>query len=226
MNSTGENSHPTLSPIENRTLALAGVFQVASLVKQLAKTGRVPENYFKASVESLFKIDANNVPEIYGGIPALHLGLKELKTLFTNNKDPKDTEIARYVLSLLHLERKLSKNPDMLKMIRAGIQRATDQSHHFSTLHDNVMANFASLYADTLSTFSFRIHVAGEAVYLNQTHNLNKVRTLLLAGIRAAVLWQQLGGRRWQLLIFRSSILQAANSLLKYEATADLDTVI
>ncbi len=204
----------TLNPLENRTLALAGIFQVASLVKQLAKTGRIEERYFKTSVESLFEVDAETVPEVFGGIQPVQLGLHELIRLLTNTKEPKDTEIARYVLSLLHLERKLAKHPTMFKVIRAGIERAKTQSLHFSTMHENVMANLAGVYADTLSTFNFRIHVAGEAVYLNQTFNLNKIRTLLLAGIRAAVLWQQLGGRRWQLLIFRSSILQTAKTLL------------
>lgn len=202
--------------IYDRTIGLAGVFQAAALVKELAKTGRVSEPYFKTSIESLFKIDSENALDVFGGGENLTLGLHELIHLFTHNKTPKDSDIARYVLSLLHLERKLSKNPSMLQNIQIGLKRAESQALHFSTTHENVMANLANIYTDTLSTFKFRIYVTGEPIYLNQTQIIHKVRSLLLAGIRSAVLWQQLGGRKWQLLISRTSIVQAAKQCLTH----------
>ncbi len=197
-----------------RILALAGVFQAAALIRQLAKTNRLEEPYFSTSIQSIFKINVTAPSEIYDNPQNLKLGLNELINLFTNNKTPKDPEIARYVFSLLHLERKLAHHPEMLNIIRTGIERAAQQAQHFSPTHENVMANLASLYTDTLSTFSFRVHVTGEPVYLTQTATLNKVRALLLAGIRSAVLWRQMGGRRWQLLIFRTHILQTAKQWL------------
>lgn len=209
------------SELHLRTLALAGVFQAAALVKQLAKTGRVDQPAFLASIQSIFKIDVDSASEVYENPENLTLGLQELIKLFTNNKLPKDPEIARYTFSLLHLEKKLSKNSKMLTQLRSGIERATTQAAHFSPTHENVMANLASLYTDTLSTFSFRIHVAGDPLYLNQTYNINKVRALLLAGVRSAVLWQQLGGRRWQLLISRSSILHSAHEWLNELITSE-----
>jgi len=205
-----------------RTLALAGVFQAASLVKTLAKTGRTEEEAFLASIQSVFKLEAENPLEIYGEPEKFSLGLNELIRLFTNNKTPKDSEIARYVFSLLHLERKLAQYPKMLTQIRTGIERASFQANHFSPTHENVMANLASLYTDTLSTFSFRIQITGEPVYLTQTYTINKIRALLLAGIRSAVLWQQLGGRRWQLLISRTSLIQIAKDWLKEYTTKEV----
>lgn len=205
----------TNTEFKTRVLALAGVFQAAALVKQLARTGRSDEHYFTTSIDSIFKIDSETVQEIYGNPENLTLGLNELIRLFINNKQPKDSEIARYVFSLLHLERKLSSNAKMLTAVRTGITRATNQAAHFSSTHENVMANLASLYTDTLSTFNFRIQVTGEPVYLNQTHILNKVRSLLLTGIRSAVLWRQLGGKRWQLVLYRTMILNTANQWLK-----------
>ncbi len=209
------------SEYQFRILALAGVFQAAALIKQLAKTNRLDEASFLASIQSIFKINADDPSEIYESPQNLTLGLNELIQLFTNNKAPKDPEIARYVFSLLHLERKLKENPKMLDIIRTGIERASKQALHFSPTHENVMANLASIYTDTLSTFSFRVHVTGEPIYLTQTPILNKVRALLLAGIRSAVLWRQMGGRRWQLLIFRNNILQTAKAWLnEYSTTA------
>lgn len=205
---------PVTTPAHERTLALAGIFQAAVLIKQLAWHGRVDEAHFATSIQSLLKIDALDVPDVYGEPAAVDMGLNAIIQLFTHNRAPKDAEIARYVLSLLHLERKLTNHPKMVMLLRAGIERATNQANHFSTTHENVMANLASLYTDTLSTFSFRIHVTGEPVYLNQTHIMNKVRALLLAGIRSAVLWRQLKGRRWHLLISRLSIIESAKTWL------------
>ncbi len=206
---------PSTLDTYHRTIGLAGVFQAAFLVKQLAKTGRAPDNYLKASIESLFKIDAKDALDVYDGGQNLCLGLRELIKFFNNSKTPKDSDIARYVLSLLHLERKLSKNTNMQKHIQTGIARASIQAQHFSSIHENVMANLASLYTDTLSTFKFRIYVTGEPLYLNQMHHMHKIRALLLAGVRSAVLWRQLGGKRWQLLISRHSMLTAARHCLK-----------
>jgi high frequency lysogenization protein len=210
-----------ISPFKLRTLALAGVFQAATLVKQLAKTGKIDQTAFLASIQSIFKIDVESAEEVFESPENLTLGLQELIRLFTNNQLPKDPEIARYVFSLLHLEKKLSKNATMLAQLRTGIGRATLQAAHFSPTHENVMANLASLYTDTLSTFNFRIHVAGDPLYLNQTYHVNKVRALLLAGVRSAVLWQQLGGRNWQLLISRTSILHSAHAWLNELITSE-----
>ncbi len=204
----------TISTVQGRVLALAGLFQSASLVNQLAKTGRVAEPFFSSSIKSLFSIDAQNPLAIYGDPQQLSLGLHEVISLFTNNRFPKDANIARYAFSLMHIERKLFHNPQMLHQIRTGILRAEIQSKHFSPTHENVMANLASLYTDTLSTFSFRIHVSGEALYLHQASVLHKVRALLLAGVRSAVLWRQLGGKRWHLLLTRPTILATAKEWL------------
>ena len=88
------------------------------------------------------------------------------------------------------------------------------QAEHFSTMHDNVMANLAGIYTDTLSTFNFRIHVTGNPIYLTNPVNTNKVRALLLAGIRSAVLWRQMGGSRWQLIFGRKQYSEIAKKIL------------
>jgi high frequency lysogenization protein len=40
------------------------------------------------------------------------------------------------------------------------------------------------------------------------------VRSALLASARSAVLWHQLGGRQWQLLIYRKQCAMLARGLL------------
>ena len=41
----------------------------------------------------------------------------------------------------------------------------------------------------------------------------DKIRACLLAGIRSAVLWRQVGGSKWQLLFHRKKLVQAARQL-------------
>lgn len=42
-----------------------------------------------------------------------------------------------------------------------------------------------------------------------------KIRALLLAGVRSAVLWRQVGGRRWQLFLWRNKFAKLAKKLIE-----------
>jgi high frequency lysogenization protein len=59
-----------------------------------------------------------------------------------------------------------------------------------------------------------RIMVSGDAVYLQNSDNVNRIRALLLSGIRAAMLWRQIGGRRRQLLFSRQKYVDNCKNLL------------
>ena len=106
------------------------------------------------------------------------------------------------------------KNPQMLETLSTGIELAHRQSEHFSITHENVIANIADLYSRTISKLGPRIMVNGEQHHLTNTTVSNKIRTVLLSGILCAVLWQQLGGRRWHILFQRNRYIQEAEKLL------------
>jgi high frequency lysogenization protein len=57
--------------------------------------------------------------------------------------------------------------------------------------------------------------VAGEQRHLSDPENADRIRAVLLAGIRSAVLWRQCGGVRWKLLFHRGRLQQEARRLLK-----------
>ena len=128
---------------------------------------------------------------------------------------PKDLYIAKYVAGVMVLERRLNSAPHILEKIADGIERARNQIEHFSLLHDNVIAGLANTYSQTISTLKPRIMVQGEHVYISNPNNANRIRALLLAAIRATVLWRQCGGTRWQLLFQRQSIVNEAKRLMK-----------
>ena len=83
----------------------------------------------------------------------------------------------------------------------------------FDMSQSAVVLKIDGLYQDSISRLSPRIRVAGEENYLQNAENAARVRTLLLAGIRAAVLWRQLGGSKWKLLLGRRKYVAAAREL-------------
>ena len=204
-----------MNNFESRTLALAGVFRSASLVNTLANEGTISDDDLRICVESIFETDPNDVIQVYGSIDNLSVGFETMLNQLEKDSQQRNMDIARYVVSTLFLERRLMKNPDMLETLSTGVELAERQSEHFSTTHENVIANIADLYSRTISKLGPRIMVNGEQSHLETTAISNKIRTVLLSGIRSAVLWRQLGGRRWHVIFNRGNYLKIAKSFLK-----------
>ena len=200
---------------QSRTLALAGVFRAAALVNKLANEGTISEDDLRISIESIFETDPDDVIQVFGNTTNLSLGFQTLLNQLGKDSNNRNVDISRYVVSMLFLERRLMKTPEMLETLSTGVELATRQSEHFSTTHENVIANLADLYSRTISELGPRIMVNGEQHFLTTTAISNKIRTVLLAGIRSAVLWQQLGGRRWHVIFNRRRYLNIAQNLLE-----------
>jgi high frequency lysogenization protein len=141
------------------------------------------------------------------------LGARQLIGQLTGDVK-RNSELTRYAIQLLQLERKLSRNPAMLKRISEGIALARSRLEHFPMLHPNILAQLAELYSNTVSRLQPRIIVHGEPLHLQNPENVNRIRSLLLAGIRAAILWRQTGGSRWHLLFSRGRLLAEARALV------------
>ncbi len=197
------------------TLALAGVFQGAALVEQVAKTGYLQPEAFKCSIESILDLNPPSTLDVYGGkLENLRVGLDVMRDLLQPNSQ-KHRETLRYGLGVLHLQKKLAGRRDMLGVIASRLEQVNQQAQHFSSTHDNVIANLGTLYTETISTFRFRIQVNGDYNYLQQQRIANQIRALLLASIRSAILWRQVGGNRWQLLLNRKDIARQVDDFLR-----------
>lgn len=199
---------------EERTLALAGVFQAAALVKQVAREGAAePKDALESSLGSLFEFDSATTADVFGGIRGVFHGLNVLRQQLDPGSKTRDLEITKYAVSLLQLERKLSRNPRMLETISRELEAARNPVEYFSLTHTNVIARLAEIYSSTLSTLGSRIMVSGEPTLLAQQDKADTIRAVLLAGIRSAVLWRQLGGSRLRLIFGRGRILGAVDTL-------------
>lgn len=199
--------------LDDATLALAGVFQATWLVNEVALRGKAPSEPFASVIEAILMVDAPDTPSVYGGIARLDTGLELLVRHLGGKPPEEEMQIVRYVLAVLHLERKLIRNRQLMGVMGEGIRRIQGQAAHFSATHENVIAALADLYVNTVSTLTPRIIVGGEHGHLGQSANANRVRALLLAAMRSAVLWRQNGGTRMQLLFRRRQIAAAAQRL-------------
>ena len=207
---------------DEQTIALAAMFQVATLVDQIATRGMVPQHSLESSIYSLFVDSPNITAAVFGGVSSLPknlgMGIKTLSDLVEKKGDVKNNNITNYVLSLMMLQSKVRKTPGMLETISDRLDDIREKTHYFSPdvsnpmdepsafTHSSIIANIANLYQDTISTFNFRIQVSGDPRHLQNAENAAKIRALLLAGVRAAILWNQVGGKRWHMLFFRSRI--------------------
>ena len=207
------------SNTQNRTIALAALFQCIDGVNQVANTGKIDEALYNTCINSVLNENADEAVDLYES-------LENLKTGFTSmlyqlgagqispNGKPKDLEATRYALGLLHLEKKLHNNPAVFEEVIKGIQDTQKKLEFFDKNHENITASLADIYANTISNIGPKIMVKGDQTHLANPKNASKIRALLLAGIRAALLWRQAGGNRWKLLLERGKLQKQADAFL------------
>jgi len=198
----------------DRTLALAGIYQSVKLVQDIARSGSIADANMSSILETLFRFDANSVAEVYGDASTVKKGLQILVDQLSGKKQNADMEITRYAIQLLHLEKTLKKTPNIMDELSIQLEKTQSKMEYFDLTHENIIASLADIYQEYISPLGAKIMVKGEADYLSQTGQANKIRALLLAGIRSAVLWRQCGGSRWQLIFSRKSYLTSAQEIL------------
>jgi high frequency lysogenization protein len=199
----------------DRCIALAGLFQCVRLVQQTARGERRDAAATVACLGSVFNTDPETALGVYGDVAALRIGLETLLAQLGSDSAQRDMELTGYAITLLHLERKLSKQPEMLRGLGDGIGRLAAQTEHFEPSDPAVITALAELYSDTISTLQPRVMVKGEQSILTGTDSRNMIRALLLGGMRAAVLWRQCGGNRVQLILGRKALLRDCRKLLE-----------
>lgn len=200
--------------LKNQVIALAGLAQAMELVKQIARSGRSDELALKSSVLSVFMTDADGILDVYGGLPQIVMGLKALRRQLSEPRQV-DPETARYASTLIYLEPLLTQNREMTDVISRAIQDARviwDRSSE--RMDPEIFRILATAYQQTVSNLKPRIMVAGEQRQLSDPQNANQIRTLLLAGIRSALLWRQAGGSKWRVLFLRARMQRIVDELI------------
>ncbi|MEE8495747.1 MAG: high frequency lysogenization protein HflD [Xanthomonadales bacterium] len=200
--------------VKDRTLALAGVFQATELVRQAADHGTWSGYAASSCLHSLFTLESESSQEIYGGRQKLRLGIETLLAVLQG--DGRYAESMRYSVGVMQIERKFRRSNHLQDQVGDRLEKISVAGAQFDQ-HDreDLQAHEISLlYTDTISTLSPRIVVNGKPQYLKIERTVDWVRTLLLAGLRSAVLWRQLGGSRFDLMLGRKKIMREAEALL------------
>lgn len=203
----------------DKTLALAALFQSATLADALAWRGHCDPVALEASLQSILVMDTDDVGLIYGGnLRGLQSGLQLLEQTFLEplrGGHPRQADIVRYALGIMQVERQLAKSPGLLDTLRRRLEMAAEQRKHFESLTAPAMINnLGGIYVDTAGQLRFRIQIRGDQKQLQTAGMAEQIRAVLLSGIRAAWLWHRLGGRRWHLMFTRGQILAEIRKII------------
>ena len=201
------------SSYDDRVLALAGLAQALQQVRRIAESGQSETGAARPVLDSVFRIDADSPAEVYGGARALEPGLRALADYLGNRGN--DPLLPRLALATLQLERRFSAEPNTLAAVGNGIAAIAPQAEALGSVHPDVLAALGVLYADTISHLRPRIMVQGNPHYLGQAGVVSEIRALLLAAVRSALLWRQLGGSQWQFLLARRAMVEAVGQQLR-----------
>lgn len=215
-----------MSPIQQQLYALSGLFQSVYCIRFVAmRTEVLPEALDAPLIQAILTQDSKKLTDIFD--PSLghlqsseqmtvqniethfHLdaGLKFCQNFLRGDKNfPRDS--LELLINLLRLERRLHKSPQAQAELGQGIKQVIRQKNHFQFDTVRIYESLAGLYSSHLRSLDRPILVKGTPQLLQQPLIQHKVRGLLLAGVRCAVLWRQLGGKRRHFLLNRKKLLQ------------------
>ncbi|MEH8019270.1 high frequency lysogenization protein HflD [Rheinheimera muenzenbergensis] len=200
--------------LSTQIIALAGLCQALQLVQKVARSAETSNEALTTMLSSVAVLSADEPLQIYGNqAENLTTGLKLIVDQL-GDKPQKDVELTRYVVGVLALERRLNKTPARLKALGDKLQHLQRQLQHFAITDDNMLANLADIYSECISSLGSRIQIYGQPDLLKQTAVQHKVRALLLAAIRSAVLWRQAGGSRLNFIFKRRKLVAQAQQML------------
>ena len=197
----------------DRVIALGGIVQAARLARDIARNGVCDAAAFERSRESLFDFAPASGAAVFGGVDGPAQGLR---TLIAQLEQPRqrDLEISRYAVALLHLADRLLRDPSGMQALRDDLGALARRRQHLEIADPLLDDQLARIYQERISALGPRIIVRGEPLQLQNPDNAARIRVTLLAGIRAAVLWRQAGGKKWQLLLRRRATAATARELI------------
>lgn len=199
------------------TIALGALSQAVFLTQRFALEGKIKKTEeFQILTESIMMFEASNTLEIYGdNLANLKTGFKVFIGL-SSKSDKLNSLMLRYFKQVLDLAQILQNDQKALDTLAQRLQSIKGQLAFYedNIMHEQVILKFASSYSDIVSPLGSKIKVLGKPEYLSRTEIQNKIRTLLLAAVRASILFKQVGGSKLQLLFFNNRIINQARSFL------------
>lgn len=197
-----------LTSQRNQTIALAAVCQAALLVCDASKGKAINKEVATQLFKGVMVTSPDSIFDVYQNIQDLRGGCESILKQMSGRTDRRDMELTRYVAGMMALSKKLMNSNKAQQHLTETIDQISRRLDHFDIGSDSVMRNFADGYSKAISPLGQKIQVMGDPNVLTQDIVQNKIRAILLAGVRAAVLWRQMGGKRRQFIFNRKQILQ------------------
>ena len=198
--------------VRSRVLALAGMMQALKLVRQIAETGHADGEGERNALDSVFRIDAASVESVYGNARALRAGLLLLRDYLTDRSG--DQALPKLGMAVLQIERRFVGEDAVAQQVLDGIRALEGIAERQGSIHPDVISKLGQLYADTISHLRPKVIVQGNPHYLQQADVVAEIRALLLAALRSAVLWRQMGGTLWDFVLRKRAMLAAIEAEL------------
>lgn len=200
---------------QQRVLALSGMTLSAAAVQQVARSGAVlHDTVTETLIDSVTNLQPQSTLAVYGSIEAIRPGLQTLVQQLGNSTQ-KDIELTRYLVGMIHLSRRLQARDKQMSELARRLEQVNRQYREFGFERYRILQSLAGIYRDLISPLGQPIKVNGNPTQLKNEANQHHIRALLLAGIRSAVLWHQVGGKRRHFLLSRKKMLATAQQLLR-----------
>ncbi len=201
--------------MRDATIAFAGMLQASELVRQIATSGNCSQQAARASLDSIFNMNPESTEAVYGGLGGVRMGLRVMVELFSATSNPDNLQSLNYALGMAKLGVKIQNDGTRQAELGREIElTASARRDSEQVLDEAVLSQLADAYQRHISNMDFRLSINGKPEYLKQPEKVAFIRALLLAGIRSAFLWHQVGGRQWRLVFQRRKMLQQAEQLL------------
>ena len=209
-------------PGQDQVVAFAGLIQSAMLVDQLATSDHYDHDALLASAVSVLRVEADSALSVFGSLDGVRVGCGSVATLLGGRAGQASRALFQYAVAMHQVAGKLSQMTHLSSQIHQGLEslsarylRQDELIEYDDAGLDRLYQDLAALYAETISTLTPRIMVQGSQGRLSDPQVVNRVRSALFAGIRAAFMWHQMGGRRWHLLIHRRAYQSIAQRLAR-----------
>ena len=197
--------------LKNETISLGAIYQACNEIKKIAWQGEINNNVIEPLINSVYQTTSEEIEDVFISIKRLNSGLDFLRRQLVGDAFSRDGEVSRYFEAIGILVKNMNKKDDVLNKLRTEL---TKQSMPINEDNLDQHALFLSeLYLSTISTVEPRIIVNGDNKYLTDKKNAAMIRSLLLCAIRSYILWQQSGGSKFRIFIFKKKIAELAVKL-------------
>jgi high frequency lysogenization protein len=198
--------------MKDRVIALAALMQALQQVQSMANNGHFETRPLQVCIESLFRFEADTPLEIYGSPSNLDHGLKVL--LHQLEGPQRDVAQTKMAMNVIQLERLFTRSSDVMSAVQHQLKHLQNLLQERGATDAEVLSKCGDVYANHISPLGPKVIVQGSPSYLSQPTVVSEIRATLLAAIRAAVLWRQMGGSQWDFFLNRGKMAKITRELL------------